>query len=137
MQCSGKQTLQHQGSALLLLPETLGVEPKASCKPGKFYAPSPLFRLYSETASLSCHIDLEPAIFPSGSPDNLGQQSYTTRSREGSRCTEWQGPCLLHGNLPGISPPVFSVCHRLHPSSSVVSLARRDLQVLSPQLQEN
>lgn len=96
MQCSGKQPLQHQGSALLLLPETLGVEPKASSKPGKFYTPSPLFRLYSETASLSCHIDLEPVIFPSGSPDNLGQQSYTTRSREGSRFTEWQGPCLLH-----------------------------------------
>lgn len=96
MQCSGKQPLQHQCYALFILPETLGVEPKASCKPGKFYAPSPPFCLYSETASLSCHIDLEPAIFPSGSPNYLGQQYYTTRPREGSRLTERQGPCLFH-----------------------------------------
>lgn len=91
-----KQPLQHQCSALLILPEALGLEPEASSKPGKFYAPSSPFRLYSDTASLSCHIDLEPAIFLSGSPDYLGQQSYTTRSREGSRFTEWQGPHLLH-----------------------------------------
>lgn len=95
-QCLGKQPLQHQGSALLILPDAMGVEPKASSKPGKFYALSPPFCLYSKTASLSCHIDLEPAIFLSGSPDYLGQQSYTTRPREGSRCTEWQGPRLLH-----------------------------------------
>lgn len=117
-----------------------GVEPKASSKPGKFYALSPPFCFYSKTAFLSCHIDLEPAVFLPGSPNYLGQQSKTQLGLEKDQDVQnGRVPVysILHVDLPGISPPLFSVCHRPHPSSSVMPLVRWDLQVHSPQFQKN
>lgn len=124
MQCSGRQPLQHQGFALLILPEALGVEPKASCKPDKYY--TPVLLSVSILRQPSCHINL-PIIWDY-SPEPPGPENDHHLQKDRGPMPQSQGHSfysILHENL-------FSVCCRPHPCISVVSLVRWDLQVQSP-----